>query len=75
MPGELTTIQNDMIDIKITLARMEERGIIRAAQSDAQVLRIDCMERKLSSLDKKVVAAMGALTLLAWGFQLLAPTL
>ena len=71
----IDTIQEDMIDIKITLARMEERGIVRAAQSEAQAMRIDCMERKLSSLDKKVVAAMGALTLLAWGFQLIAPTL
>lgn len=75
MSGELATIQNDMIDIKITLARMEERSIVRATQSEAQVIRIDGIERKLSSLDKKVVAAMGALTLLAWGFQLLAPTL
>tara|TARA_R110002153_G_scaffold13959_3_gene51364 strand:- start:657 stop:881 length:225 start_codon:yes stop_codon:yes gene_type:complete len=73
--SDFAAIQQDVIDIKITLARIEERGIIRAAQSDAQAARIELIEGKLSSLDKKVVAAMGALTLLAWGFQLLAPTL
>lgn len=73
--SDFAAIQQDVIDIKITLARIEERGIVRAAQSEAQVIRIDGIEKKLSSLDKKVVAAMGAVALLAWGFQLLAPTL
>jgi len=73
--SDFAAIQQDVIDIKITLARIEERGIVRAAQSEAQVIRIDGIERKLSNLDKKVVAAMGAVALLAWGFQLLAPTL
>ena len=73
--SDFAAIQQDVIDIKITLARIEERGIVRAAQSEAQVIRIDGIEKKLSNLDKKVVAAMGAVALLAWGFQLLAPTL
>ena len=72
---QIAAIQNSLTEIKVCVARLDEREAARSKIMELQSMRMDHMERKLTGLDKKVVAAMGAISLIAYGLQLLAPTL
>ena len=64
-------IRADVGEIKIALARMEERHAMREVQVAAQSARMDRLETKLQRLDLKVEAAMGVVALISYGLQLL----
>ena len=72
---QIAAIQNSLTEIKVCVARLDEREAARSKVMELQSMRMDYIERKLAGLDKKVVAAMGAISLIAYGLQLLAPTL
>ena len=67
-------IREDVGEIKIAIARMEERSTMRDGQVDVQAARMDRLETKLQRLDMKVAAAMGAVMLISYGLQLLVST-
>ena len=67
-------IREDVGEIKIAIARMEERSAMRDGQGDGQSARLDRLETKLQRLDMKVAAAMGAVMLISYGLQLLVST-
>ena len=71
--SHIAAIQNSLTEIKVCVARLDEREAARSKLMELQSTRMDYMERKLSNLDKKVVAAMGAIALIAYGLQLLVP--
>ena len=58
-------IRMDVSEIKICLARLDERSASREAQAEMQNQRLDKMETKLQRLDMKVAAAMGAVALIS----------
>lgn len=64
-------IRSDVLEIKVFLARLEERAKARDGQVDAQAARMDRLETKLQRLDLKVAAAMGGVALISYGLQLL----
>tara|TARA_R110002020_G_scaffold3855_3_gene16983 strand:+ start:2113 stop:2361 length:249 start_codon:yes stop_codon:yes gene_type:complete len=67
-------IRMDVSEIKICLARLDERSASREAQAEMQNQRLDKMETKLQRLDMKVAAAMGAVALISYGLQLMVNT-
>ena len=67
-------IRMDVSEIKICLARLDERSASREAQAEMQKQRLDKMETKLQRLDMKVAAAMGAVALISYGLQLMVNT-
>mgnify|MGYP004452242455 FL=1 len=67
-------IREDVGEIKIAIARMEERSTMRDGQVDVQSARLDRLETKLQRLDMKVAAAMGAVMLISYGLQLMVNT-
>ena len=71
--GVVDTIRDDVYQIKIVLARLEERSANRDLQISTTASRLEAMETRLQKLDIKLAAAMGGVALIAWGFQLLAP--
>ena len=70
---QIAAIHNSLTEIKICVARLDEREAARSKLMEIQSTRMDYMERKIAGLDKKVVAAMGAIALIAYGLQLLVP--
>lgn len=64
-------IRTDVNEIKICLARLDERAASRETQFALQAHRMDKMESKLQKLDMKVAAAMGMVALISYGLQLL----
>ena len=73
--GITDAIKSDVAGIKVTLARLEERGANRDVLMANNSNRLESMESKLQKLDIKLAAAMGGVTLIVWAFQLLAPVL
>ena len=67
-------IREDVGEIKIAIARMEERSTMRDSQVDVQSARLDRLETKLQRLDMKAAAAMGAVMLISYGLQLMVNT-
>ena len=70
---QIAAIQNSLTEIKICVARLDEREAARSKLMELQSTRMDYMERKLSNLDKKVAAAVGMVALISYGLQLLVP--
>ena len=70
---QIAAIQNSLTEIKICVARLDEREAARSKLMELQSTRMDYMERKLSNLDKKVAAAIGMVALISYGLQLLVP--
>ena len=68
-------IRTDLNEIKICLARLDERAALRETQLAVQAHRMDKMESKLQKLDMKVAAAMGMVALISYGLQLLVPAI
>ena len=66
-------IRRDVSEIKVCLARLDERSAARVAQEELQNQRLDKMETKLQKLDLQAAAAMGMVALISYGLQLLAP--
>jgi len=66
-------IRRDVGEIKICMARLDERSAAREAQTDLQSSRLDKLETRLQRLDLKVAAAMGGVALISYMLQLLAP--
>tara|TARA_R100001463_G_scaffold64155_2_gene117245 strand:- start:1354 stop:1599 length:246 start_codon:yes stop_codon:yes gene_type:complete len=66
-------IRRDVGEIKICMARLDERSAAREAHSDLQSSRLDKLETRLQRLDLKVAAAMGGVALISYALQLLAP--
>ena len=66
-------IRRAVSEIKVCLARLDERSAARVAQEELQNQRLDKMETKLQKLDLKAAAAMGMVALISYGLQLLAP--
>ena len=64
-------IRADVLEIKVCLARLEERAKARDGQVDAQAARMDRLETKLQRLDLTLAAAMGGVALISYGLQLL----
>ena len=71
--GVTDGIKADVADIKVAVARLEERSIARDSQIELIARQVDAMGGRVNKLDLKLAAAMGGVTLIAWGFQLLAP--
>ena len=69
----IASIQNSLTDIKNCVARLDERAAARDKLREVQSTRLDCLERKVSTLDKKIVGAMGGVTIIAYMLQLLVP--
>ncbi len=69
----IASIQNSLTDIKICVARLDERAAARDKLMEVQSTRLDYLERKVSTLDKKIVGAMGGVTIIAYMLQLLVP--
>ena len=67
-------IRMDVSEIKVCLARLDERSASREAQVEMQNQRLDKMETKLQRRDMKVAAAMGAVALISYGLQLMVNT-
>ncbi len=67
-------IRMDVSEIKVCLARLDERSASREVQVEMQNQRLDKMETKLQRLDMKVAAAMGAVALISYGLQLMVNT-
>ena len=67
-------IRKDVSEIKICMARLDERSAAREKAVELQSTRLDYMERKLQKLDLKVAAAMGGVALISYGLQLLVQT-
>jgi hypothetical protein len=67
-------IRRDVSEIKICMARLDERSAAREKAMEVQITRLDYMERKLQRLDLKVAAAMGGVALISYGLQLLVQT-
>ena len=55
------------------VARLDERAAARDKLMEVQSTRLDYLERKVSTLDKKIVGAMGGVTIIAYMLQLLVP--
>ena len=68
-------IRSDVNEIKICLARLDERSAARESQFAVQAHRMDHLEAKLQKLDLKVAAAMGMVALISYGLQLLVPSI
>ena len=66
-------IRRDVGEIKICMARLDERSAAREATVELQSARLDKMETRLQRLDLKVAAAMGMVALISYGLQLLVP--
>ena len=64
-------IRKDVSEIKICMARLDERSAAREKSMELQSHRLDHMEKKLQKLDMKVAAAMGMVALISYGLQLL----
>ena len=64
-------IRADVLDIKVCLARLEERAKARDGHVETQGARMDRLETKIQRLDMKVAAAMGGVALISHGLQLL----
>ncbi len=64
-------IRRDVSEIKICMARLDERSAARETQIEIQSIRLDKMEHRLQRLDLKVAAAMGMVALISYGLQLL----
>ena len=73
--GVIDQMRDDVTEMKIVLARLDERSLSRERQASLTSARVEAMESKLQKLDLKLAAAMGGVALIAWGFQLLAPIL
>ena len=73
--GVADAIRNDVHQIKVGLARLEERESARAQQIESIAKQMETMGARVNKLDLKLAAAMGGVTLIAWGFQLLAPVI
>ena len=67
-------IRKDVSEIKICIARLDERSAAREKSMEVQITRLDHMEKKLQKLDLKVAAAMGGVALISYGLQLLVQT-
>tara|TARA_R100000655_G_scaffold84456_1_gene124065 strand:+ start:443 stop:691 length:249 start_codon:yes stop_codon:yes gene_type:complete len=67
-------IRRDVSEIKICMARLDERSAAREKAMEVQITRLDYMEKKLQRLDLKVAAAMGGVALISYGLQLLVQT-
>jgi|TARA_R100001594_G_scaffold144562_1_gene193766 hypothetical protein len=72
---QIAAIQNSLTEIKICVARLDEREAARSKLMELQSTRMDYVERKLSNLDKKVAAAIGMVALISYGLQLLVPNI
>ena len=72
-------IRSDVSELLVSVARLEEREILRnsvvEAQVQAQGAKLEGLEHQLRILDRKIAAAMGAVLLIAWGLQLLVPVI
>ena len=64
-------IRKDVSEIKVCMARLDERSAAREKALVLPTSRLDYMERKLQRLDLKVAAAMGMVALISYGLQLL----
>lgn len=64
-------IRTDVQDIKVAVARIEERSMIRDNQVTLQADRMDRLESRLQNLDLKVAGAMGGVAIISYGLQLL----
>ena len=64
-------IRRDVGEIKVCMARLDERAAARETQVELQSIRLDKMEHRLQRLDLKVAAAMGMVALISYGLQLL----
>tara|TARA_Y100001951_G_C11037109_1_gene128155 strand:+ start:87 stop:311 length:225 start_codon:yes stop_codon:yes gene_type:complete len=71
--AQIASIQNSLTEIKIYVARLDERAAAREKLMEVQSTRLDFLERKVSTLDKKIVGAMGGVTIIAYMLQLLVP--
>ena len=67
-------IRMDVSEIKVCMARLDERSAAREKAMEVQITRLDYMEKKLQRLDLKVAAAMGGVALISYGLQLLVQT-
>jgi len=72
-------IRRDVSDILVSVARLEEREVVRNSMVEAQVRdhgkKLEGVEKQLRALDRKIAAAMGMVLLIAWGLQLMVPAL
>tara|TARA_R110000824_G_scaffold78664_4_gene198445 strand:- start:5400 stop:5663 length:264 start_codon:yes stop_codon:yes gene_type:complete len=72
-------IRRDLSELLVSVARLEEREVVRNSMVEAQVLahgiKLEGLERQLRILDRKIAAAMGMVLLIAWGLQLMVPVL
>jgi hypothetical protein len=73
--GVTDAIKADVASIKVSLARLEERALARDTQIESIAKQMETMGSRVNKLDLKLAAAMGGVTLIAWGFQLLAPVI
>ena len=71
--AQIASIHNSLTEIKICVARLDERAAAREKLMEVQSTRLDFLERKVSTLDKKIVGAMGGVTIIAYMLQLLVP--
>ena len=67
-------IRMDVSEIRVCMARLDERSAAREKAMEVQIARLDYMEKKLQRLDLKVAAAMGGVALISYGLQLLVQT-
>ena len=72
-------IRSDISELLVSVARLEEREVVRNSAVEAQIqahgVKLEGLERQLQILDRKIAAAMGCVLLIAWGLQLLVPAL
>jgi|TARA_R110002110_G_scaffold318741_1_gene531575 hypothetical protein len=68
-------IRSDISELLVSVARMQEREVVRNSAVEAQGAKLEGLERQLQILDRKIAAAMGMVLLIAWGLQLLVPAL
>ena len=68
---QIAAINSSLTEIKVCMARLDERAASRDQIMQLQSVRLDDLERKVSHLDKKIVGAMGGLTVIAYALQLL----
>ncbi len=70
--GVTDSIKSDVYDIKVTLARLDERSASRDATVQVMASKLDAVEARVNKLDIKLAAAVAGMMVVAWGVELLA---
>ena len=64
--AQIAAIRDSLTQIKVCVARLDERADARDALIKSRHERMDKMELKLERLDLKVAAAMGGVALISY---------